>query len=52
MDELQSVLVKQERIAIMNGEVYGPEGKTYLRFNLGAPKRENHCWVGRSHACH
>ena len=40
MDELQSVLVKQERIAIMNGKVYGPEGKTYLRFNLGAPKEK------------
>lgn len=40
MDELQSVLVKQERIAIMNGEVYGTEGKTYLRFNLGAPKEK------------
>ena len=40
MDDLQNVLVTQEKIAIMNGAVYGPEGKSYLRFNLGAPKEK------------
>lgn len=40
MEELQRVLVKQEKVAIMKGETYGPEGATYLRFNLGAPKEK------------
>lgn len=40
MDELQQVLVKQEKVAIMKGETYGPEGQHYLRFNLGAPKEK------------
>ncbi|REC30929.1 beta-cystathionase [Enterococcus pseudoavium] len=40
MEELQEVLVKQEKVAIMKGETYGPEGKHYLRFNLGAPKEK------------
>lgn len=40
MDELQTVLVKQEKVAIMKGETYGVEGQRYLRFNLGAPKEK------------
>lgn len=40
MDDLQTVLVKQEKVAIMKGETYGPEGKDYLRFNLGAPREK------------
>ena len=40
MDELQTVLVKQEKVAIMKGATYGPEGADYLRFNLGAPKEK------------
>lgn len=40
MEELQTVLVKQEKVAIMKGETYGPEGERYLRFNLGAPKEK------------
>ena len=40
MEELQAVLVKQEKVAIMKGETYGAEGKNYLRFNLGAPKEK------------
>lgn len=40
MDELQQVLVKQEKVAIMKGETYGKEGEHYLRFNLGAPKEK------------
>lgn len=38
MDELQKVLVKQEKVAIMRGSTYGVEGANYLRFNLGCPK--------------
>lgn len=37
MDELQTVLVEKEKVAIMRGATYGPEGMSYLRFNLGAP---------------
>ncbi|MBO0453283.1 MalY/PatB family protein [Candidatus Enterococcus murrayae] len=40
MEELQTILVKQEKVAIMKGETYGVEGKSYLRFNLGAPKEK------------
>ena len=40
MDELQTVLVKKENVAIMKGETYGVEGQRYLRFNLGAPKEK------------
>lgn len=40
MEELQTVLVKREKVAIMKGETYGAEGKRYLRFNLGAPKEK------------
>lgn len=38
IEEIQSVLIKREKVAIMKGDTYGREGETYLRFNLGAPK--------------
>ncbi|MGX7149966.1 MalY/PatB family protein [Enterococcus ureasiticus] len=40
MDELQKVLVQQEKVAIMKGITYGVEGANYLRFNLGCPKEK------------
>lgn len=40
MEELQTILVKQEKVAIMKGATYGSEGEHYLRFNLGAPKEK------------
>ena len=40
MDELQHQLVHQEKVAIMRGDTYGPQGKNYLRLNLGAPKEK------------
>ena len=40
MEELQAVLVKQEKVAIMRGTTYGSEGANYLRFNLGCPKEK------------
>ncbi|MEG1504311.1 MAG: aminotransferase class I/II-fold pyridoxal phosphate-dependent enzyme [Enterococcus sp.] len=40
MEEVQAVLIQQEKVAIMKGETYGIEGKNYLRFNLGAPKEK------------
>ena len=38
MDELQKRLVQEAKVAIMKGETYGPEGKHFLRLNLGAPR--------------
>lgn len=40
MDELQRILVHQEKVAIMRGDTYGAEGKSYLRLNLGAPREK------------
>ncbi|MBL1227325.1 MalY/PatB family protein [Enterococcus sp. BWR-S5] len=40
MNELQQVLVHQEKVAIMKGETYGIEGANYLRLNLGAPREK------------
>lgn len=38
MDNLQNELVKNEKVAIMDGRVYGNGGTNHLRFNLGAPR--------------
>ena len=38
MDALQHELVTKQKVAIMDGSVYGNGGQNYLRFNLGAPK--------------
>ncbi|WP_225353410.1 hypothetical protein [Lacticaseibacillus thailandensis] len=38
MKLLQHELVKNQKVAIMDGSVYGNGGHNYLRFNLGAPK--------------
>ncbi|MGP3592052.1 MalY/PatB family protein [Vagococcus sp. WN89Y] len=35
---LQKVLIEQERVAIMRGEVYGPEGAGFIRLNVGCPR--------------
>ena len=40
MDQLQSVLVHEEKVAIMRGDAYGIEGAHYLRLNLGAPREK------------
>lgn len=40
MDELQHILVHQEKVAIMRGDTYGREGDHYLRLNLGAPREK------------
>lgn len=38
MDALQRLLVEKYRVAIMRGDTYGPEGKGYLRLNVGCPR--------------
>ena len=38
MDEIQDVLVHQEKVAIMDGAVYGGNGEDFLRLNIGCPK--------------
>ncbi|WP_421270338.1 MalY/PatB family protein [Aeromonas taiwanensis] len=38
MDALQTLLVEKYRVAIMRGDTYGPEGKGYLRLNVGCPR--------------
>ncbi|WP_203623642.1 MULTISPECIES: MalY/PatB family protein [unclassified Lacticaseibacillus] len=38
MTTLQHEMVTQQKVAIMDGSVYGNGGHNYLRFNLGAPK--------------
>lgn len=38
MESLQQELVKHEKVAIMDGRVYGNGGVNHLRMNLGAPQ--------------
>lgn len=38
MTALQHEMVTKQKVAIMDGSVYGDGGHNYLRFNLGAPK--------------
>lgn len=38
MAELQENLVKKQKVAIMDGKVYGNGGAQHLRLNLGAPR--------------
>ncbi|GAL04609.1 cystathionine beta-lyase [Photobacterium aphoticum] len=38
MDALQQVLIKDYKVAIMRGDTYGPEGKGYIRLNVGCPR--------------
>lgn len=35
---LQKVLIEQQKVAMMPGLTYGPEGKGYLRLNAGCPR--------------
>lgn len=38
MSDLQYELVKHQKVAIMNGRIYGNGGANHLRLNLGAPR--------------
>lgn len=38
MTQLQNELVRNEKVAIMDGRVYGNGGSNHLRMNLGAPQ--------------
>ncbi|MGB9095362.1 MalY/PatB family protein [Erwinia sp.] len=35
---LQQVLIEQQKVAIMPGYTYGPQGNGYLRLNVGCPR--------------
>ncbi len=38
MDELNQLLIKKYKVAIMQGRTYGCEGKNHVRLNLGCPR--------------
>lgn len=38
MDKFQEVLINDAKVAIMDGRVYGGNGKNFLRLNVGCPK--------------
>ncbi|MGX7109478.1 MalY/PatB family protein [Facklamia miroungae] len=40
MDEIQHRLVNIGKVAIMDGSVYGGNGKNFLRLNIGCPKQK------------
>ncbi|MGK4475890.1 MalY/PatB family protein [Aeromonas molluscorum] len=40
MDALQTLLVEKYRVAIMRGDTYGPEGKGYIRLNVGCARQK------------
>lgn len=40
MDALQILLVEQYRVAIMRGDTYGPEGRGFIRLNVGCSRKK------------
>ncbi|WP_022797046.1 MalY/PatB family protein [Bavariicoccus seileri] len=40
MKDLQLELVTKQKVAIMDGRIYGNGGKNHLRLNLGAPRKK------------
>ncbi|MGY3856056.1 MalY/PatB family protein [Aeromonas intestinalis] len=40
MDLLQSLLVEKYRVAIMRGDTYGPEGRGFIRLNVGCSRKK------------
>lgn len=38
MDKLQQVLINVGKVAIMDGQVYGQEGRNFLRLNIGCSR--------------
>lgn len=38
MDKLQQALINIGKVAIMDGEVYGQEGRNFLRLNIGCSR--------------
>ncbi|KUE80831.1 transcriptional regulator [Aeromonas schubertii] len=40
MDALQTLLMEKYRVAIMRGDTYGPEGKGFIRLNIGCPRHK------------
>ncbi|MGL5812355.1 MAG: MalY/PatB family protein [Aeromonas sp.] len=40
MDALQTLLVEKYRVAIMRGDTYGPEGRGFIRLNVGCSRKK------------
>ncbi|WP_421235484.1 MalY/PatB family protein [Aeromonas enteropelogenes] len=40
MDALQHLLVEKYRVAIMRGDTYGPEGRGFIRLNVGCSRHK------------
>lgn len=40
MDALQRLLVEKYRVAIMRGDTYGPEGRGFIRLNVGCSRHK------------
>lgn len=40
MDALQTLLVEKYRVAIMRGDTYGPEGRGFIRLNVGCSRQK------------
>ncbi|MFM4939617.1 MalY/PatB family protein [Aeromonas enteropelogenes] len=40
MDALQTLLVEKYRVAIMRGDTYGPEGRGFIRLNVGCSRHK------------
>src|SRR5699024_8041825 len=38
MEQLQTALVEKGKVAIMAGTIYGGNGDSFLRFNVGCPR--------------
>lgn len=39
-DLLQKTLIEQQQVAIMRGDVYGPQGRGFIRLNVGCPREK------------
>jgi len=37
-DELQKKLIEEQQVAIMRGDLYGPQGRGFIRLNVGCPR--------------
>ena len=40
MAELQQRMIRKGKVAIMSGEIYGKEGRTFLRLNIGCSRKK------------
>lgn len=40
MVELQQRMIRKGKVAIMSGEIYGKEGRNFLRLNIGCSREK------------